>query len=62
MLNRILTAIDHKSKSETFAVILNMVDWSQAFDRMSHKIGVESFIANEVRPSLVPILISFFTN
>ena len=62
MLNRILTAIDHKSKSETFAVILNMVDWSQAFDRMSHKIGVESFIANGVRPSLVPILISFFRN
>ena len=62
MLNRVLTAIEHNSQSEAFAVILNMVDWSQAFDRMSHKIGVESFIANGVRPSLVPILISFFTN
>ena len=44
------------------SVILNMVDWSQAFDRLSHKNGVESFIENGVRPSLIPLLINFFQN
>ena len=44
------------------AVILSMGDWSQAFDRQSHKLGVESFIKNGVRHSLIPILISFFKN
>ena len=37
-----------------------MIDWSQAFDRQSHTLGVKSFIRNGVRPSLIPILISFF--
>ena len=60
MLNRILTAVDRNSQSEAFAVILGMIDWSQAFDRQSHKLGIESFIKNGVRPALIPILISFF--
>ena len=60
MVNRILTAVDQNSQKEAMAVIVKMVDWSQAFDRQSHKLGVESFIKNGVRPSLVPILISFF--
>ena len=60
MVNRILTAVDQNSQKEAIAVIVKMVDWSQAFDRQSHKLGVESFIKNGVRPSLVPILISFF--
>ena len=43
------------------AVILTMVDWSKAFDRQSHELGIQSFIANGVRPGLIPILMSFFT-
>ena len=39
-----------------------MIDWSQAFDRQSHKLGVQSFIENGVRPALIPIMISFFEN
>ena len=39
-----------------------MVDWSQAFDRLSHKLGIQSFIENGVRPDLIPILVSFFQN
>ena len=62
MLHRILTAVDRNSQKEAMAVILNMVDWSQAFDRQSHKIGVQSFIENGVRASLIPVLISFFQN
>ena len=37
-----------------------MVDWSKTFDRQSHRLGVQSFIDNGVRPSLIPVLLSFF--
>ena len=56
----ILVSLDTNKQSELFAVILNMVDWSQAFDRMNHKLGIQSFIDNGVRPSLIPTLLSFF--
>ena len=39
---------------------MQLIDWSKAFDRVDAKIAVEAFIANGVRPSLVPILMSFF--
>ena len=54
--------MDKNSQREAFAVIVTMVDWSQAFDRLSHKLGIESFIENGVRSSLIPILVSFFQN
>ena len=60
MLHKIYTAVDRNSQMEAMAVILTMVDWSQAFDRLSHKLGIESFIRNGVRTSHIAILISFF--
>ena len=60
MLHKILLSTDKNSKSDKFAVILTMIDWSQAFDRQSHLLGVRSFIRNGVRMSLIPVLISFF--
>ena len=60
MLNQILVSLDENNQSESFAVLMSMIDWSQAFDRQSHKLGVQSFIDNGVRPSLIPILLSFF--
>ena len=60
MLHRILVSVDRNSQKEVFCVILNMVDWAQAFDRQSHKLGVQSFIANGVRSALIPVLINFF--
>ena len=60
MLHKILTSLDVNSVSTSVVVILQMVDWSQAFDRQSHKLGIQSFIDNGVRPSLIPILMSFF--
>ena len=62
MLHKILTAVDTNSQSEAFAVIIGLIDWSQAFDRQSHTLGIKSFIRNGVRPALIPILISFFKN
>ena len=55
MLHKIYTAVDRNSKMEAMSVILTMVDWSQAFDRQCHKLGIESFIRNGVRSSLIPI-------
>ena len=60
MLHQILSNLDENSTSKSFAVILEMIDWSQAFDRQSHKLGIQSFIDNGVRPSLIPILLNFF--
>ena len=60
MLHKILTSVDDNSTSKSVAVILQMVDWSQAFDRQCHSLGIKSFIDNGVRPSLIPILMNFF--
>ena len=37
-----------------------MIDWAKAFPKLDHTLGVKSFIKNEVRASLIPILASFF--
>ena len=60
MLHQILVNLDTNNQSQSFAVILNMIDWSQAFDRMSHRLGIQAFINNGVRSSLIPTLINFF--
>ena len=61
MLNKILTVLDKKhTTSESMAVILNLVDWRQAFDRQCPRLGIESFIENGVRKSLIPVLINYF--
>ena len=60
MLHKILTSVDKNSKKEAFCAVLHLVDWSQAFDRQSHKLGLQSFIDNGVRPALIPVLMNFF--
>ena len=60
MLHEILLNLDSSSQSQSFAVIMSMIDWSKAFDYQSHILGIQSFIDNGVRPSLIPILLSFF--
>ena len=39
---------------------MSMIGWSQAFDRQSHTLGLQSFIDNGVRLYMIPILLSFF--
>ena len=41
-------------------MLATLVDWKQAFPRQCPKLGVEAFIKNGVRPSLIPLLISYF--
>ena len=61
MIHQILKAVDHNSASEKKAVIWSMIDWSKPFENQSHKLGVDSFIRNGVRNSLIPLLINFFS-
>ena len=62
MINQILMALDNNSRRQTFAVVANLIDWSKAFPRQCPKLGVQSFIDNNVRPSLIPVLVSYFQN
>ena len=60
MVDRILTALDNNSKGDVFAVVANLIDWSNAFPRQCPKLGIKSFIKNGVRPSLIPVLVNYF--
>ena len=62
MVHNILKSVDQNTAAAKRAVILTMLDYSQAFERQSHILGVQSFIDNNVRISLIPTLISFFQN
>ena len=45
MLHKILTQLDNNSGGDTFAVIVALIDWKQAFPRQCPKLGVQAFIA-----------------
>ena len=60
LVHKILTGVDQNSNKNKQAAILTMIDYAQAFERQSHKLGVQSFVKNGVRKSLIPVLISFF--
>ena len=60
MVNRILSQTDKYSKSEVNAVLCTFIDWTQAYSRQSHILGVKSFMANGVRPSINPLIASYF--
>ena len=60
LLNRIVSNVDKNSKGEVNAVLCMFVDWKQAYSRQCHTLGVQSFLKNGVRPSLIPVLISYF--
>ena len=62
MVDRILTVLDTNNQSEAYAVIIHLIDWSQAFDRQCPKQGIQSFIKNGVRKSIIPVLINYFQN
>ena len=60
LMHRILTSLDKKTKDESYAAILHLIDWKQAFDRQCPTLGIKSFIRNGVRQSLIPVLTSYF--
>ena len=62
LINRILLSLDTNNKNESYAVIMQLIDWSQAYDRQCPKLIIQSFIDNGVRRSLIPILANYFQN
>ena len=60
MIHQILSCLDSNNASEKFAVMCSMIDWKQAFDRQCPTLGVEAFVENGVRKSLIPLLVSYF--
>ena len=60
MLDRILTQLDRNNKHEVNAVLVQLVDWRQAFDRQCPQLGIEAFLKNGVRKSVIPVLVNFF--
>ena len=62
MIHRILTCLDNNSRKDIFAVIVNLIDWNNAFPRQCPKLGIESFLKNGVRPALIPVLVNYFQN
>ena len=59
-IDQVFKSLDNNSKGDTFAAIAAYIDWKQASNRQDAKLGIESFIENGVRPSLIPSLINYF--
>ena len=60
MIHEILMCVDKNTANEKFAVFCSLIDWRQAFDRQCPTLGVQSFINNGVRISLIPLIINYF--
>ena len=60
LIHRVLTALDNNTRRETCAVVANLIDWNSAFPKQCPKLGVESFMKNGVRDSMIPLLINYF--
>ena len=60
LLDRILKLLDqHPNRS---AVIAASLDWMAAFDQQDPTIAIKKFIELGVRPSLIPLLISYLSD
>ena len=62
MLHQILLNLDNNKKYTCFAAIASFIDWKEAFPRLCHRMGIESFLTNGVRPALIPALVNYFQN
>ena len=60
LVHRISSVLDRNSKGDIFAACVTVHDCSQAFSRQCHKLGIQSFIENGVRASLIPLLVNYF--
>ena len=58
LVNKVLLLLDRFS-DKSAAVIAAMIDWANAFDRQDPTLAIKRFIELGVRPSLIPILISY---
>ena len=59
MIHKILVDLD---TTEVTAVLATFVDWKDAFPNQCPALGIKAFLDCGVRPSLIPVLISYFQN
>ena len=59
-VDRILKLLDQFSDKS--AVISTAADWASAFDRQDPTKGIQKFIQLGIRPSLIPLLVSYLTD
>ena len=59
-VDRILKLLDRNT--DRSAVIMAGLDWSAAFDRQDPTLAIKKFIKLGVRPSLIPLLVSYLTD
>ena len=57
MIHKILSDIDVKGVT---AVLATFVDWKDAFPNQCPTLGIKAFMKCGIRPSLIPVLISYF--
>jgi hypothetical protein len=60
LIDQILKLLDNNNNRT--AVIASPVDWVSAFDRQDPTMAIEKFIKMGVRPSLIPVLVSYLTD
>ena len=60
LVDRILSLLDNNP--DPTAVIAALVDWTAAFDRQDPTLAIQKFLKMGVRPSLIPVLISYLSN
>ena len=60
LMDRLLNLLDKNSNCS--AVIASMLDWSSAFDRQDPTLAIKTFLKMGVRPSLVPVLVSYLSD
>ena len=58
LVDRILRLLD---STDSAVVIAAMIDWAAAFDRQDPTLAIKKFIHLGVRPSLVPLLVSYLS-
>ena len=58
MLDRVPSLVD-RNKGDSVAVPPTIVNWREAFPMQEPTLEIKSFIRNGMRPTLIPILMSF---
>ena len=59
MMDRKLGLLDKNNNRS--AVIASLFDWSSAFDCQDPTLAIKKYLKMGVRPSLVPVLVSYLT-
>ena len=60
LVDRILKALDYSDRQQRNAILITLLDWESAFNKVDHNLGMQAFIDCGVRPSLLPLIANYF--